>query len=155
VHFSVCVYTCANLHPRCRILFYTLDYGLTPKPTHACCTNTRTNPQTQTARDDPVTDPHPSATAPFPHPRSHFRLLTRSPFSAILAVAISPRRLRRRGVGGGVGLRQLLGISIYTRPFFLPPASTSCLLTHSSGSRSQTRLMRVKMATGTRNPLTR
>jgi hypothetical protein len=46
------------------------------------------------------------------------------------------------GVGSGVVLRRRLGISICTRPFFLPLASTSCLLTLSSGSRSQKRLIR-------------
>jgi hypothetical protein len=145
------------LHPRCRMRFYTHrarpartepanPLASHPKQnngrTHARHTHARTNPHPQPARGHPVTADHA------PHPLTvdrslslssiHFRLLLSDP----LFVRSRHRRFLQgdsggAGVGGGVGLRRRLGLSICTGPFFLPPASTSCLLTHSSRSRDR------------------
>jgi hypothetical protein len=143
IYIYIDTYTCANLHPRCRILFYTLAYGLTPKTTHARTPHPHPNqPAFPTRARRPGNRPTPVCD----------RSLSPSPQS-LSTTSLDPLFLRswwRRflqgdyggaGVGGGVVLRRRLGISICTRPFFLPPASISCLLTLSSGSRSQTRLI--------------
>jgi hypothetical protein len=139
-----------------------------PRPRHA-----RTEPAGQPARSHaPPTPthragqpsqartPHPCPNQPAPvkpargppgnrRPRTRISVLILS--SQIPSLDFFPSRLSRflqgdsggAGVGGGVGLRRRLSLSICRRPFFLPPALTSCVLIHSLGSRySQTRLMR-------------
>jgi hypothetical protein len=116
------------------------------RPRHLRRTLARTNPHPINPRAaHPVTADH----EPHLFVRLSISVLILS--SQIPSLDFFPSRLSRflqgdsggAGVGGGVGLRRRLSLSICTRPFFLPPASTSCVLIHSLGSRdSQTRLMR-------------
>jgi hypothetical protein len=109
------------------------------KTTHARTPHPRPNQPAFATRARPPGNRRP---LPFPIPYSLSTTSLRSPFPSIPAAAISPRRLRRRGGrrrrGSPAAPRDL---NLYA-PFLLALARISCLLTLSSESRSQTRLIR-------------
>jgi hypothetical protein len=142
LHFSlaVCLYICAILHPRCRITFYTLllppRSPPTNQPTHPTepsvpgnCPPPPARPDSLTAHPTPTC---PSRTQPVPTP-------THTPDPPLALEPCDDSRGRRRRPRGRVAAAWVSGgasgSQFVRAPSFLPPASTSCLLTHSSGSR--------------------
>jgi hypothetical protein len=94
---SIYIYTCANLHPRCRILFYTLTPKLAYPTDQLISAATQTAPINLSYAPDPL-KPHLIPTTPTRTPNPH--PFPRSPFSSSWAAAI------REGAGGRGGGRR-------------------------------------------------